>query len=291
MSITVTQLFRYPVKSMGGHSLNRTPLTTKGIPGDRAWALKDEERGGIKGGKRFPELLGMNASFVTEPSAQHVSPEVNIALADGRTVSSSDQGVNEVLSAEVGAPVSLWPLLPAEQVDHYLRPPLEEGVDPEAYFREVFARTEDEPLPDLSVFPEELFIYESSPGTYFDAFPILLMSEASLQFFATTMVEKGESSRFDLRRFRPNVVVSTDADGFPENSWVGRRGRVGSAVVKVEVVCPRCVMTTHGFDDLPKDPKIMRHLVNENSGNLGVYLSIEEPGEIRVGDGIQWLDA
>ena len=126
MSITVTQLFRYPVKSMGGHSLNRTPLTAKGIPGDRAWALKDEERGGIKGGKRFPELLGMNASFVTEPSAQHVSPEVNIALADGRTVSSSDQGVNEVLSAEVGAPVSLWPLLPAEQVDHYLRPPLEE---------------------------------------------------------------------------------------------------------------------------------------------------------------------
>ena len=69
---------------MGGHSLNRTPLTAKGIPGDRAWALKDEERGGIKGGKRFPELLGMNASFVTEPSAQHVSPEVNIALADGR---------------------------------------------------------------------------------------------------------------------------------------------------------------------------------------------------------------
>ena len=91
MSITVTQLFRYPVKSMGGHSLIRTPLTTKGIPGDRAWALKDEERGGIKGGKRFPELLGMNASFVNEPSAQHVSPEVNIALADGRTVSSSDQ--------------------------------------------------------------------------------------------------------------------------------------------------------------------------------------------------------
>ena len=75
MSGTVTHLFRYPVKSMGGHSLSSTPLTVNGIPGDRAWALKDEERGGIKGGKRFPELLSMSASFVSEPTAQHVSPD------------------------------------------------------------------------------------------------------------------------------------------------------------------------------------------------------------------------
>jgi hypothetical protein len=233
----------------------------------------------------------MHASFISEPTAQQVSPEVSITMADGRQISSSDQAVNEVLSTEVGAPVSLWPLLPKDQLDHYRRPAMEEGVDPEAYFREVFARTEDEPLPDLSVFPEELFIYESSPGTYFDAFPILLMSEASLRFFATTMTEKGQNSRFDLRRFRPNLVVETPEDGFPENSWVGRRGRIGSAVVKIEVVCPRCVMTTHGFDDLPKDPRIMRHLVTENGGNLGVYLSIEEPGVIALGDVIQWLDA
>ena len=290
MSGTVTHLFRYPVKSMGGHSLNSTPLTAKGIPGDRAWALKDEERGGIKGGKRFPELLSMNASFVNEPSAQRVSPEVRIALANGRQVSSSDRDINDVLSAEVGAPVSLWPLLPEDQLDHYRRPAMEEGVDPDAYFREVFARTKDEPLPDLSVFPEELFIYESSPGTYFDAFPILLMSEASLRCFAASMAEKGESSQFDMRRFRPNLVVETPEDGFPENAWVGRRGQIGSAVVKVEVVCPRCVMTTHGFDDLPKDPKIMRHLVKENDGNLGVYLSIEKPGVVSVNDVIEWID-
>ena len=54
MSATVTRLLRYPVKSMGGHALQRSALTAKGIPGDRAWTLKDEERGGIKGGKRFP---------------------------------------------------------------------------------------------------------------------------------------------------------------------------------------------------------------------------------------------
>ena len=290
MSPNVTQLFRYPIKSMGGHALEEITLTTKGIPGDRAWALKDEEHGGIKGGKRFPELLGMQARFTSEPSAQSISPEVQITLADGNRVSSSDHNVNTVLSAAVGAPVSLWPLLPEDQLEHYRRPPMEQGVDLEAYFREVFARNPDEPLPDLSAFPEELFIYESSPGTYFDAFPILLMSQASLRHFEQIMLQQGSGSQFDVRRFRPNILVETEESGLPENNWVGRRGEVGTAIIKVEVECPRCVMTTHGFSDLPKDPKIMRHLVKENSGNLGVYLTIEQPGVIAIGDSIRWLD-
>lgn len=290
MSITITQLLRYPVKSMGGHAMDHVSLTTKGIPGDRSWALKDEERGGIKGGKRFPGLLAMQARFVAEPTKETVSPEVRITLTNGQSVSTSDPDINAILSSQVDAPVSIWPLLPADQLDHYRRPEMEPGTDPEAYFREVFARTPDEPLPDLSVFPEELFIYESSPGTYFDAFPILLMSQASLDYFQAAMSEQGESSQFDTRRFRPNILVQTPESGFPENSWVGRRGKLGRAVVKIETVCPRCVMTTHGFDDLPKDPKIMRHLVKDNGGNLGVYLSIEQPGNVSVGDTLDWLD-
>ena len=43
-------------------------------------------------------------------------------------------------------------------------------------------------------------------------------------------------------------------------------------------------MTTHGFDDLPEDPGVMRALVEANNGNLGVYATIAQPGVIKVGD-------
>ena len=290
MPATITDIFRYPVKSMKGHSLTSALMTKRGIPGDRAWALKDEERGGIKGGKRFPQLLSMTPVFASEPNEQNISPTVSITLQDGQVVSSTDPDINATLSKAVGSPVSLWPILPEDQLEHYLRPPMDENVDVEAYYREIFARNPDEPLPDVSLFPEEVLKYESPPGSYFDAFPILIMSRASLIHLNEVAAAAGGQSNFDVRRFRPNILLDIDANGFPENQWMGRRAKIGSAVIKFEMPCPRCVITTHGFEDLPKDPKIMRHLVKENGGNLGAYVSIETPGTFAQGDVIALLD-
>jgi uncharacterized protein YcbX len=290
MPATITDIFRYPVKSMKGHALSSAIMTKRGIPGDRAWALKDEERGGIKGGKRFPQLLSMTPVFASEPNEQNISPTVSITLQDGQVVSSTDPDINATLSKAVGSPVSLWPILPEDQLEHYLRPPMDENVDVEAYYREIFARNPDEPLPDVSLFPEEVLKYESPPGSYFDAFPILIMSRASLIHLNEVAAAAGGQSNFDVRRFRPNILLDIDANGFPENQWMGRRARIGSAVIKFEMPCPRCVITTHGFEDLPKDPKIMRHLVKENDGNLGAYVSIETPGTFAQGDVIELLD-
>lgn len=290
MPATITDIFRYPVKSMKGHSLTSALMTKRGIPGDRAWALKDEERGGIKGGKRFPQLMSMTPTFTSEPNEQNISPTVTITLQDGQVVSSTDSDINATLSKAVGSPVSLWPILPEDQLEHYLRPAMDENIDVEAYYREIFARNPDEPLPDVSLFPEEVLKYESPPGSYFDAFPILIMSKASLMHLNEAAAAAGGQSNFDVRRFRPNILLDIDANGFPENQWMGRRAKIGSAVIKFEMACPRCVMTTHGFDDLPKDAKIMRHLVKENGGNLGAYVSIEAPGTFAQGDVIEFLD-
>ncbi len=286
MPITLKTIYRYPVKSMGGHKLPNTRLAEQGIPGDRCWALKDEERGGIKGGKRFASLMSMSAQLHDEPDSQNLSPVATITLPNGTKVTTADSDINGRLSEAVGAPVSIWPILPKEQLDHYRRMPPDPNVDQEAAMREVFARTQDEPLPDLSSFPAELFSYESPPGTYFDAYPLLILSTSALEAMQSQYAE----SNFDVRRFRPNLVIEGTPAGFAEDLWVGKTAQLGSAVVKFEMACPRCVMTTHGFDDLPKDPKIMRALVKANGGNLGIYANIEKPGTIAVGDTLDFLN-
>jgi uncharacterized protein YcbX len=276
--MNLIEIHRYPVKSMGGHTMAEADLGEWGIPGDRAWAVKDEERGGIKAGKRFPSLMAMQANFETEPGAES-SPTVQITLPDDQQVRSDDANVNQHLSDAIGSPVTLWPLLPKTQLEHYRRSPTPPGADVEAGLRELFARTPDEPLPDLRGFPPALFEYESPPGTYFDAYPILLMTTGSLD----TMKQQTAGSVYDLRRFRPNLVIELPG-GFLENEWVGKEIKLGDAVLKVEMPCPRCVMTTHGFRDLPKDPQVMRELVKYNQGNLGVYCNVTTPGKVSLGD-------
>jgi uncharacterized protein YcbX len=106
------------------------------------------------------------------------------------------------------------------------------------------------------------------------------------------MQQRVPASVFDVRRFRPNFVVAdtTSANPFPELEWCGKRLRVGEATVQVTIECPRCVMVTHGQDDLPKDPGVMRALVKEAGGNLGVYATVEQPGRVSVGDSVELLD-
>ena len=281
MSAILQDIYRYPVKSMAGQRLEKADLTSNGIPGDRAWAVRDARRGSIRGGKRFPQLMDCATTLLAEPSAERPSPPVQIRCPDGTHWHSDDAGTNAALSQLVGERVSLWPLVPADQLDHYRRRPPEPGTDQRAALREVFARTPDEPLPDLSGFPAELLEYESPPGTYFDAYPLLLLSSNAL----AALQRAAPRSLIDVRRFRPNLLFDWGSDSrFPENDWCGKTLRLGSATLAVEMACPRCVMTTHGFAELPKDPSIMRSLVREAGGNLGVYASVLEPGCITVGD-------
>jgi hypothetical protein len=286
MPTVLQNIYRYPVKSMGGQDLASTRLEAKGIPGDRAWALKDER--GLVGGKRFPELMSCDARLLSEPTPEQPSPPVEIHCPDGAVCQSDDDQINSLLSGLLGIDVSMWPLMPEDQLDHYLRTPGDPNADPEAELRKVFARTADEPLPDLSQFPAEIFKYQSPLGTYFDAYPLLLMSTNSL----AEIQRAAPDSQIDVRRFRPNLLfdLSPDAgsaNAFPENEWAGKTLRLGGATLQVEMECPRCIMTIHGFAELPRDPTIMRALVQANGGNLGVYATVLEPGPVQLGDALE----
>jgi uncharacterized protein YcbX len=283
---SIDQVLRYPVKSMVGESLASAAFDGSGMRGDRAWAVRDEVRGGIRGAKKLPSLMELSARYPSEPGESGSSP-AEITFQDGTTGATGDADIAERVGEAIGSPVSLWPLVSPEEVEHYRRGAPSHD-DPLTEMRAIFGREEGEPLPDLSIFPPEIFQFESPPGTYFDAFPLLLLTRESL----ATLTARAPDCRFEVARFRPNILIASDDSGepFPELSWRHKKIRIGTTLIQVGPECPRCVMTTQKTGDLPKDPLVMRNLVKEAEGNLGVYASVVEAGVISVGDDVLLVD-
>lgn len=287
---SVREVWRYPVKSMMGERVGAAAVTRIGLVGDRGWACRDEVRGGIRGAKKIGGLMRLAARYDSEPTPTSPSPPVTITLPDGSTTHSGAPDVAERVSAAVDHPVTLWPLQPPEDLDHYRRGPGDTD-DILAELRDIFGRDEQEPLPDLTVFPPEIVEFESRPGTYYDAYPIHLLTDASLR----TLEGSLPGSVLDVRRFRPNLVVALDGEGsgdapFPEAGWIGRRLRIGAGEYEVVAPCPRCVMPTRDFAELPADREILHTIVREADQNLGVYLvPVGDDGRLAEGDDVALL--
>jgi len=277
---TVREIWRYPFKSMAGERLGEAALDLGGIPGDRAWAVRDERRGGIRGAKKIPGLMRCAARYLEPPTRERVgAPE--ITLPDGGTLRADAPDAAARVSHAVENPVTLWPLLPATELAHYRRG-RPDHADLGTELRAIFGRLPDEPLPDLAAFPPDLLRYESPPGTYFDAFPLLVLTSASL----ARLSRAAPGSRVDVRRFRPNVVIETEPglQGYVESSWVGRRLRLGGIEIEGTLACPRCVMVTHPFADLPRDTELLRSVVRDAKQSLGLYARPVSAGRIALGD-------
>lgn len=282
----IREIWRYPVKSMAGERLDSVELDAGGIPGDRGWAVRDEVRGGIRGAKKIAGLMRCGARYLEPPTRGSVgAPE--ITLPDGSKLRANAADAAERVSAAVEAKVTLWPLLPATALDHYRRG-APDHADVERELRSIFGRTPDEPLPDLSKLPRELFEFESPLGTYFDAFPLLVLSTATLERLA----KAAPASRVDVRRFRPNFVIETDPgiEGYVDAEWAGRKLRLGGLEIDGALACPRCVMVTHGFADLPRDPGLLRAIVRDANQNVGLYARPLGEARVRVGDEVSVAD-
>lgn len=286
----VKEIWRYPVKSMQGERLEETMLAKSGIPFDRGWALRDATET-ITSAKKIAALLNCKARYLEGTNAGTV-PHVEITLPDGSTVRSDDAGVNARLTEALGQEVTLWPLQPAEDSEHYrtkVKPSSPEEL--EAGLREMFAVKPDEPLPDLAAIPPALLAevseYASPRGTYFDLYPVNVLTEASLRHFGKLTPE----STLDVRRFRPNFLLEDDEglSALAEFDWTGKKIGLGAAELDVDIECMRCVMTTRaqeapGLAALPRDSNIMRTLVRETGHNLSVYANVAKPGLVKVGD-------
>jgi len=276
----VDQIWRYPVKSMIGEQVPYVEVAAHGFVGDRQWAIRDEVRGGIRGAKKFGDLMGLRAEVTTDGATR-------IHFPDGTALEAGSTELDARLSLVLDHRVSLQSLPAATDLDHFRRgEPDNEDLLTE--LRAIFGRDEDEPLPDLSIFPPEIIEFESPPGTHHDAFPLLIMSTTALGSLSSALPD----SVIDVRRFRPSIVIDTgDQTGHPEFDWVGRSLRIGEVELRIGVACPRCVMVTREVSpDIPADRAVLRHIIRELDQNVGVYATVITPGTIEEGDTATLLD-
>ncbi len=78
--------------------------------------------------------------------------------------------------------------------------------------------------------------------------------------------------------------MADSSEPWPELAWIGGSIQVGSVTLDVVTGCPRCVMITLPFADLPQDRGLMRTVVRDADQIIGVYATVREPGRVAVGD-------
>jgi len=265
---SVGALYRFPVKSMMGEELNAVSIGSKGIVGDRLFALSDPATGKIASAKnpsKWPNLFSFHATF-TEPLNGSKIPPVRITLPNGDTIQSDEANLNDVLSETLGKPVEFLSGAPA-------------------------SGTLEEYWPDIEgLARRDEVTNEAMPAeTFFDVGIVHLVTTATLDELRKNYPE----GRVEARRFRPNIVITTSPEvtGFAEKDWVGKIIAIGETVkLKVTVQCGRCVMTTLAQADLPKDAGILRTAAKHNNANVGIYAAVLQGGKIRRGDAISLED-
>jgi uncharacterized protein YcbX len=133
----------------------------------------------------------------------------------------------------------------------------------------------------------ELARYATPVGALYDAYPILLMTRASLRALA----EHSPGSQFDVRRFRPNVLLERDGAELAEFGWVGGRLRAPNVAFDAEIPTLRCSIPTRPQGDLPADPDVLRTVNAHADHCLGVYANVAYAGTLSEGDAVEFEPA
>jgi len=275
---SVVSLWRFPVKSMMGEELNAAEITERGLLGDRAYALVDRSDGKVasaKNPRKWSQLFDFRAAFVDPPRPGAEVPPVRITLPDGTVVTSEQSDLNQILSRTLNREVTLDATEGGQR----------EVV--ESTFPNPWTPKAEEYWPDMEGldYRDTVTDFNLPEGTFFDCAVVHLLTTATVD----RLRELYPEGRFEVRRFRPNIVVETASSvkDFVENGWIGRTLAMGDAVrLSVTGPCPRCVMTTLPQGDLAKDPGILRTAAQHNHANVGLYASVVRGGTARRGDAI-----
>ena len=249
----------YPLKSASGISLKKTEMVQRGLRHDRRWMVVDN-----------------SGQFIT----QRTAPRMALVQT---------QLVNQTLILNAPGMTELrLPLLPKNDVSEYVEI---WGDRCEAWVaNQQSTRWISEYLgknckivfmPDNSNRPVDLdYSLGDHQIAFSDAFPLLLISEASLKDLNRRLPET-----FSMNRFRPNLVVN-NTEPYKEDTW--RLIKIGDCELQIVKPCSRCVLTTvdpETGEFSGKEP--LRTLASYRKQNgkvlFGQNLIVQKLGRLEVG--------
>jgi uncharacterized protein YcbX len=272
VTLTLTGLHRYPVKSFRGEALQSALVEPWGLRGDRRWMVVDED-GMVVTARDVPRMLLVVPELV-DGGLRLNHPDldpIEVAVPDGSTLADVQVWSSSLQAAPAGAAADAWvsKVLGAPARLVYLDDPTRRAVNPR------FGRSDDR-------------------VSFADGYPLLLASEDSLAAL-NELIAGGrhpQEGPLPMRRFRPSLVVR-GAPAWDEDHW--RRLRIGDAVFRVVKGCDRCIMTITDPDtaERGKEPlaTLARHRRWDGSSWFAMNLIPDTPGvSISVGDSVEVLE-
>ena len=257
---TVTRISLAPVKGLALVHPDEVELERTGVLANRRFHVVDGE------GRRYNQLR--NGALVQvrptyDPEREHLA----LAFPDG-TVAAGDVSLGESVTTDFyGRPVS--------------------GRFVEGPWTDALSQWAGRPLR----------LVQSPPGAAIDRGRghASLVSKASLRALAP----RGGRDEVDGRRFR--MLFELDGiDAHGEDEWVGRRVRIGEALVKIHGDVARCAITTQNPDTGEPDFDTLRTIAGYRRVTLskkgkkqipfGIYGEVLEPGPVGLGDGVEPLE-
>ncbi|MBX9914905.1 MAG: MOSC domain-containing protein [Pseudomonadaceae bacterium] len=267
--LSLSAMYRFPLKSAQGESLARAQLDSLGLLGDRRWMIVDAGSGRFLTQRLLPQLTQLRAQWL---DAEHLCLStagrtdllvvLPTAEAELRTVTVWGDSLQV---PDAGAAAALWLSEWLGRACRLVQVPAERA-------RQV----------------DQSYAQASDRVGFADGFPLLLIGEASLDDLSARV-----GRPLEMLRFRPNLVVSGSA-AYAEDSW--QRIRIGALEFRLVKGCSRCIMTTldpvTGERSADREPLVTLKTYRERDGEVyfGQNLLHSGPGELEIGMPIEVLE-
>jgi uncharacterized protein YcbX len=270
---TLTDLFIYPVKSLRGCRVESADLDGLGLVGDRRFLVVDPA-----------------GRFMTQRTLPRMALIETALTADSLTLSAPGAGsVSVARASDPAAPlrtVSVWSSAGLQA---------EDCGEESSRWLSTFLDTPSRLVRAGAAFKRPVLKPgKARPGdqvTFADAYPLLVISAASLADLNDRLISRGEEA-VPMDRFRPNLVVSK-CQPYAEDTWT--RFQIGRIEFRAGGPCARCIMTTTDQATAERGPEPLRLMstyrrdaADPTHVNFGQNLFHEtKSGTLRVGDEVK----